>query len=169
MAGLLLLFFSAQNWRVKWHILLLVWCSLNKHYNIECCSFFVHLVFLFYYLFSVLFCLFCAFSALTVFFGQQEGNPACKRLSGGVLMWLSVWSEVQTYMWPSWCHCHPLSLASVKSRLVLPFWYRLNWVVPENGHWMGVVVLCFYAAVFRTDSTDFLDCLPVPFSFFPLF
>ena len=26
----------------------------------------------------------------------------------------------------SWCHCHSLSLASVKSRLVLPFWYRLS-------------------------------------------
>jgi len=45
-------------------------------------------------------------------------------LSGGVLAWLSVWSEVQTCIWPSWCHCHSLSLASVKSRLVLPFWYR---------------------------------------------
>jgi len=30
-------------------------------------------------------------------------------------------------------HCHSLSLASVKSRLVLPFWYRLTWVVPEKG------------------------------------
>ena len=47
-------------------------------------------------------------------------------------MWLSVWSEVQTYIWPSWCHCHSLSLASVKSRLVLPFWYRLTWVVSET-------------------------------------
>jgi len=27
---------------------------------------------------------------------------------------------------PSWCHCHSLSLASVKSRLVLSFWYRLT-------------------------------------------
>jgi len=27
-----------------------------------------------------------------------------------------------------------LSLVSVKSRLVFPFWYRLTWVVPENGH-----------------------------------
>ena len=45
----------------------------------------------------------------------------CK-LGGGVLAWLSVWSEVQTSIWPSWCHCHSLSLASVKSRLVLPFW-----------------------------------------------
>jgi len=26
---------------------------------------------------------------------QQEGRPACKNLSGEVLAWLSVWSEVQ--------------------------------------------------------------------------
>jgi len=37
-----------------------------------------------------------AFSALTLVVGQQEGHPACKKLSGGVLAWLSVWSEVQT-------------------------------------------------------------------------
>jgi len=42
-----------------------------------------------------------AFSALTLFFGQQEGHPACKKLSGGVLAWLSVWSEVHTCIWPS--------------------------------------------------------------------
>ena len=52
-------------------------------------------------------------------------------LSGGVLAWLSDRSEVQTCIWPSWCHCHSLSLASVKSRLVLPFWYQLTRVVPE--------------------------------------
>jgi len=50
--------------------------------------------------------------------GRQEGHPACKKLSGGVLAWLSVWSKVQTCIWPSRCHCHSLSLASVKSRLV---------------------------------------------------
>jgi len=44
----------------------------------------------------------------------------CKKLSGEVLAWFSVWSKVQTCIWPSWCHCHSLSLASVKSRLVLP-------------------------------------------------
>jgi len=49
------------------------------------------------------------------------------------MAWLSVWSEVQTCIWPSWCHCHSLSLASVKFRLVLPFWYRLTRVVPEKG------------------------------------
>jgi len=43
----------------------------------------------------------CAFSALTLLVGRQEGHPACKKLSGGVLAWLSVWSEVQTYIWPS--------------------------------------------------------------------
>ena len=59
-----------------------------------------------------------AFSALTLLVGRQEGYPACKKLSGGVLVWLSVWSEVQTCIWPSRCHCHSLSLASVKSRLV---------------------------------------------------
>ena len=58
------------------------------------------------------------FSALTLLVGRQEGHPACKKLSGGALTWLSVWSEVQTCIWPSWCHCHSLSLASVKSRLV---------------------------------------------------
>ena len=35
-------------------------------------------------------------------------------------------SEVQTCIRLSWCHCHSLSLASVKSRLVLSFWYRLT-------------------------------------------
>jgi len=43
---------------------------------------------------------------------------------------------------PSWCHCHSLSIASVKSRLVLPFWYRLTWVVPEKGPLNGCVCVC---------------------------
>jgi len=41
------------------------------------------------------------FSALTLLVGWQEGHPACKKLSGGLLAWLSVWSEVQTCIWPS--------------------------------------------------------------------
>jgi len=80
---------------------------------------------------------FSAFSALTLLVGRQEGHPACKKLSGGVLVWLSCW------------HCHLSGarcrlaygsadatathcLASVKPRLVLPFWYRLTWVVPDS-------------------------------------
>ena len=69
-------------------------------------------------------------SALTLLVGRQEGHPACKKLSSGVLVWLSAWSEVQTCIWTSRCYCHSLSLASVKSRLVLPFWYRLTWGSP---------------------------------------
>ena len=45
--------------------------------------------------------LICAFSALTLLVGQQQGHPACKKLSGGVLAWLSDWSEVQTSIQPS--------------------------------------------------------------------
>ena len=56
-----------------------------------------------------------------------------------VLVWLSVWSEVQTCIWPSWCHCHSLSFASLKSSLVLPFRYRLTWVVPDKGPLNGCV------------------------------
>ena len=36
-------------------------------------------------------------------------------------------------IWPNWCHCQSLPLASVKSRLVWPFWYRFTWVVPDKG------------------------------------
>ena len=50
-----------------------------------------------------------------------------------MLAWLSVCSEVQTCIWSIGCHCHSLTLASVKSRLVLPFWYWLTRVVPGKG------------------------------------
>jgi len=51
-------------------------------------------------------------------------------------------NKVQTCIWPSWCQCHSLSLASVKSRLVLPFWYWLTWVVLEKGLLNGCVCVC---------------------------
>ena len=85
---------------------------------------------------------FFAFSALTLLVGQQEGHPACKNLSGGVLAWLSVWGQVRFDYGPAdatlslspsgwkreW-HLMPLPLTiscSGKSRLVLPFWYQLT-------------------------------------------
>ena len=75
------------------------------------------------------------------------------------VVWLSVWSKVQTCIWPSWCHCHSPSLASVKSRLVLPFWYRLTWVVPERGPLNGCVCVCSPLAIWlrwrRMTGTDF--------------
>ena len=90
-----------------------------------------------------------AFSALTLLVGRQEGHPACRKLSGGVLAWLSVWSEVQTCICPGWCHCHSLSLASVKSRLVLHFWYQLTWVVLEKRPLNGCMCVCHLQADYQ--------------------
>jgi len=62
--------------------------------------------------------------------GWQEGHPACKKLSGEVMVWLSVWSEVQMIcIWFSWCHRHPIVSCSSKIQNGLPFWCRLTQVV----------------------------------------
>jgi len=66
-----------------------------------------------------------------------------------MLVWLSVWSKVQTCIWPGWCHCHSLSFASVKSRLVLPFWYRLTRVVPDGQR--AVKWVCVYKYKYWTE------------------
>jgi len=92
-----------------------------------------------------------ASSALTLLVGRQEWHPACKKQSGGVLAWLSVWSEVQTCIWPNWCNCHSLSLASVKSRLVLPFPYWLTQVVLEKGQLNVCVCVCRRSLLITTD------------------
>ena len=42
-----------------------------------------------------------AFSALTLLVGRQKAHPACKKLRGRVLAWLSVWSKVQTCICPA--------------------------------------------------------------------
>ena len=74
--------------------------------------------------------------------GGRKGIQSVKILSGGVLAWLSIWNEVQTCIWPSWCHCHSLSLASVKSTLVLFFWYWLTRVVADKGTLNVCVCVC---------------------------
>ena len=80
------------------------------------------------------------FSALMLLVGWQEGHPVCKKPSSGVLAWLSLYSKVQTCIRPSWCHS--LSLASEKSRLLLPFWYWLTRVVPDKRPLNGCVRVC---------------------------
>ena len=67
-----------------------------------------------------------------------------------MLVWLSVWSEMQTCIRPSWCHCHSLSLASVKSRLVLPFWYRFTQVVSEKGP--SDRCMCVFLSIFTLSA-----------------
>jgi len=64
-----------------------------------------------------------------------------------VLVWLSIWREMQIVcIWSSWCHCHPktsLSIASFKYRLVLPFRYRLTQVCLEKRllNWYSSIVV----------------------------
>jgi len=36
-----------------------------------------------------------AFGTLTLLVGRQEGHPACRKLNGGMLVWLCVWVKVQ--------------------------------------------------------------------------
>jgi len=83
--------------------------------------------------------IYTAFSALTLLVGRQEGHPACKKTEWwgtGVVICLE--RDADLHM----AQLMPLSLASVKSRLVLPFWYRLTRVVPEKGPLNGRVCVC---------------------------
>jgi len=72
--------------------------------------------------------------ALTLLVGRQEGHPACKKTEwwgDGIVISMERDADLR----PSWCHCHSLSLASVKSRLVLPFWYWLTRIVISCNMW----------------------------------
>ena len=64
------------------------------------CVFCNSLVFYVSTFYFILWAVVLAFGALTLLVGRQEGHPACKKLSRGVLAWSSVWSEVQTCIWP---------------------------------------------------------------------
>ena len=93
-----------------------------------------------------------AFSDLTLL-GSRKGIRPVK-----TEWWLSVCSEVQTCIWPTWCHCHLLSVASVKSRLVLPFVYRLTRVVLDKGPLNGCVCVLFIILLqyFRPNSWPYI-------------
>jgi len=73
-----------------------------------------------------------AFSVLTLLVGQQEGHPACKNLTDGVLEWLCLERGADLHM----AQLMPLPLTvSCFSKIqigFLPFWYQLTWVVPEK-------------------------------------
>jgi len=73
--------------------------------------------------------------------GRKGIRPVKNRLVG---CWRGYLSEARCRLaWPSWCHCHSLSLASVKSRLVLSFWYGPTRVVWDKGPLNGCV--CVYS------------------------
>ena len=85
-------------------------------------------------------CQVAAFSALTLLVGRQEGHPACKKQV--VWCWRGCLSGARcrlAYGPADAIATHSPSLASVKSRLVFPFWYRLTRVIPEKGLLNGCV------------------------------
>ena len=122
--------------------------------------------------------------ALTLLVGHQKEHLACKKLSDEVLVWLSVWSEVQTVcLWPSWSHCIPNAVHHLLphlNRLVLTFWYCLTQVVLEKRPlnrcsssssscscvvvFSGQIVVCY--VLHTSKHTRFLR---FSFSVFPLF
>jgi len=96
-----------------------------------------------------LICFVFSFSALTLLVGQQEGHPACKKTQwwgAGVVICLERGADLHTARLMPLSLTVSESLASVKSRLVLPFWYRLTRVVPDKGPLNGCV-LCVCVCV----------------------
>jgi len=77
-----------------------------------------------------------AFSALTLLVGRQERHPACKKQSGGVLVWLSVWSEEQVTPLPLTVSC--FSEIEIGFTFLVP----AHRVVPDKGPLKDVCV-CF--------------------------
>jgi len=86
-----------------------------------------------------------AFSALTLLVGRQEGHPACKKLSGGMLAWLSAWDAglhiAQQMPLPLTISCSSKSRL-VLTFLILPFWYLLTRVDPDIFHTSSKMVVC---------------------------
>ena len=66
-------------------------------------------------------------SALTLLVGRQEGHPAWKKLSGGVLELGADLHMVQLMSVPLTVSCFS------KIQIGLPFLYWLTWVVLEKG------------------------------------
>jgi len=57
---------------------------------------------------------------------------------------LSVWSDVQTCIWPSWCHCHPLSFScfSKSTQIGFTFLVPAHLGSPGKGLLNGCVYVC---------------------------
>jgi len=99
---------------------------------------------------------------LTLLVGRQEGHPACKKLSGEMLAWLSLWSEMQTCLKHSWCHCHSLSLLQ---------WIQIDFtfLVPAHPGSPGkraikrvCVCVCMFICLERGADLRMAQWIPLP-------
>jgi len=84
--------------------------------------------------------------------GSRKGIRPVKN-SGGVLAWLSVWNEVQTCIWPSWCHCHSVSRFS-KIQIGFTFLVTADLVSPGKEAVKRVCVLCLVIRITWTLRVD---------------
>ena len=111
----------------------------DQHHQLGCQHATIHICCRVHYYYYYYYRYYFSFSALTLLVGRQEGHPACKKTEwwgAGMVICPERGAELHT---ARWCHCHSLSHASVKSRLVLPFWYRLHRAVPDKGPLNGCV------------------------------
>ena len=75
--------------------------------------------------------------------GGRKGIRSVKKLSGGVLAWLSVWSEQGADMHMAQLMPLPVTVSWFsKIQLVLHFWYQLTRVVLDKGPLNGCVCVC---------------------------
>jgi len=83
-----------------------------------------------------------AFSALMLLVGRQEGQKT-EWWGAGMVICLERGADLHT------AQLMPLSLASVKSTLVVPFWYRLTRVV---GRAVERVCVCMAGVSLQAES-----------------
>ena len=88
---------------------------------------------------------------MTLLVGRQEGHPACKKLSGKVLAWLSGarcrLAYAQLIPLPLTVSCFS------KIQIGLPFWYRPTRVVLEKGPLNGCVCVCWTQVQWPSNQT----------------
>ena len=82
----------------------------------------------------------CAFSALTLLVGRQEGHPACKKLSGGVLSWLVICLERGADLYMAQLIPLPLTV-SCFSKIQIGF-YRAMLCIRGTSHGPVSVSVC---------------------------
>jgi len=88
--------------------------------------------------------------------GGRKGIRPVKKLSGEVLAWLSVWSEVQTCMWPTQLMPLLLTVFCFSKRVCVfnTWWMHMNsFCVVRNWHHSNISQL-MYAYPLTTYSTN---------------
>ena len=103
-----------------------------------------------------------AFSALTLLVGRQEGHPAYKKTEQcgtGLVICLERGADLHM---AQWMPLPLLSLASVTSSLVLPFWYRPTRIIPDKGP-LNVWAISLNA-ITNTMKRILMEYMPPPLS-----